>query len=397
MALAPQDALVKLDDALAKADLTAARNQLVLLEKAHPQDGRVAVMRARVMASEGDTAGACVKLDRLQNDAAAGGLARGYLGAILVAQRRYEEGLPHLEAARALKVDDAPVRHALGVALAAQGDYPNALPHLLDACARMPASAPSFFYTGICHAELGDFDAAAKALIQCVQIQPGYEEGWEALCRVEVTRGNTTVARKLLDEALKHNKDSLIIRRYQVGLLVELGDSAAALKALEAIPASARNAQDLVNLSMLAGEKKDRAGALKHAQAAVKADPNLDRAQYALGLALEGQTPLDRAAVLAAYHKAVALGDDRGDAGTRLGFVLMESGDKAELKTAVSVLEAAVERSGDAPGAVLNLALAYARNGDKPKAKAMCSVIMADDGAAPSDTEQAQRLLKTLG
>lgn len=397
MSLASQDALTRVDDALAKADLPAVRTQLNALEKAHPQDGRVGVLRARLMAGEGDVAGATVKLRKLTEDKAAGPLARGYLGAVLVAQRQYQEALAHLQAARDAKVNDAPIAHALGVALASQGNHAQALPLLVDACTRMPASGPSWFYAGICHAEAGDFDAAAKALIQCVQVQPGYEEAWEALCRVEISRGNEPVARKLLEEGLKQTKGSLVLRRYQVGLLTELGDSAGAFKALEAIPAASRNAQDLCNLSMLCMEKKDRANALKHAQAAVKLDGAWDRAHFVLGLALEGQQPMDRAAVINAYKKAIAAGDASGAAGTRLGFVLMESNDKADLQAAVDILEAAVERSEDAPGAVLNLALAYARSGDKSKAKAMCSVILADKSAAPSDAEQAERLMKTLG
>jgi tetratricopeptide (TPR) repeat protein len=350
-----------------------------------------------VVAAEGDVAGALSRLDRLANDASHGALARGYRAAIQVAQRRYTDALPALEASFRAGVDEPALRHALGVALAAQGRSKEALPHLQNATQRMPSLGVSHFYLGICHAELGAMGSAQQALARAVELQPDLEDAWEALARVEVSRGNTGVAQKLMDEAVRINKDSLLLRRYQAQLLSDLGQAQGALAAIQAIPETQRNAEDLANLAILSMATGAMGPALKHAQAATRADGKLPAAFHALGLALEAQTPMDRAAVIDAYKKAIALGDPGGVTGTRLGFVMMESDDKAVLTEAVSVLNAAVERSGKAPGALLNLALALARLGDANAAKATARSLLADPRTGASEKEQAQRLIKTLG
>jgi tetratricopeptide (TPR) repeat protein len=394
---ASQDALDQLELAFEQGDLKVIRKEVTALEKAHPSDVRLAVARARLTAAQGDVAGAMGSLEKLVDDDDHGALAKAYLGALLVAQRNYVEGRAMLEEALEAGVDVPALRHSLGVALAAAGLFEEGLQHLAAAAEKMPGSAPTFFYMGVCFGELGQWDRAAGALFNCIRVDPHYEEGFEALGRVEVERGNPAQARVLAEEGLKHNPGSRILLRFKATVLSDLGDAEGALEALHRIPSGNRTAEDLTNTALMAAGSGDYARALKNAEAAVKAAPNSPHAHYALGLALEGQKPPRQAAVLAAYQASVDLGDPSGEAGTRLGFLQLEDEDPAVRKQAITSLEGAVERSGESPGAVLNLALAYAKDGQKAQAKAMCGVVLADPRAAASEQEQATRLSKVLG
>jgi len=394
---APQDALKTLETAFEKADIPGIRTLLPPLENAHPTDVRLKVARARLRAVDGDVGAAITLLEKHVADPKDGALARAYLGALLVAQRRHADGRVHLEAALAAGADVPAGRHALGVALLALGHARDSVAHLAKAAERMPSSAPTHFYLGVAMAELAQWEHAATALGAAIRLQPSYEEAYDAASRVELARGNADRAKAILQEGLAAAKDSPILLRAQAQVCSQLGDARGALSALQKLPAKDLSAEDRTNLALMSMGVGDGGSALRHAEAAVKADALSHRAQYALGLALEAQKPLPRPKMLAAYRKAVELGDPLGDAGTRLGFVLMEEDTPAAATEAVKVLEAAVTRSGQAPGSVLNLALAYARSKDAAKAKAMCNTILADARASASDREQAQRLLKTLG
>ncbi|MFH1810761.1 MAG: tetratricopeptide repeat protein [Pseudomonadota bacterium] len=390
-------ALAQLDAQFVDGDLKKLRNTMKKIEAAHGDAPALQVAKARVQAAEGDLDGAVKALSALSQQAEVRDLASGYLGAIHVAQGRYIEALPLLQKSLNSGVDDAGLHHALGVALGSQARHDEALPHLATAAEHLPTSSPTFFYLGVSLAERGRWNEAADAFARSAKLDARYVDAFEALARVEIERGQVDQALKVLDEGLRHNPEAVALVRLRMQVHADHGQPEQALKALKAIPAAQRDVEDLCNLTLLSLHLDKSAEALKHAEVAVKRGADQARAHYALGLALEAQQPLDRARVIAAYRQSITLGDPGGEAGTRLGFMLLEEAPGASVAEAVKVLEAASTRNQGHPGTLLNLALAQAKAGHADRAKPLCQQILKDPRSSPNLRDQAQRLMQSLG
>jgi tetratricopeptide (TPR) repeat protein len=392
----PSEALQSLEEAFEAGDVAAIKAQLAPLERDHPEDLALKVQRARLDAAEGEVERALAQLEALDQAHPGEGLPAAYLGAILVARKQYGRGKPLLEKAFSLGVVVPAAEHAMGVALGAEDRFADALPYLGRAAEKMPTSAPTFFYMGVSFAELAEWADAEDAFARCVEIAPKYVDGWEALARVEVELKKPDAAVRALDEGLVHNPGHLSLQRLKVQVKADHNDPDGALEAILDIPEARRVEEDWSNLAQLCMARDRWADALTHARKAAKSAPESPRTHFLLALALEGQKPMDRAAVLAELRKSVDLGDPTGDAGTRMGFLLMEDAPGGKVGEAIAVLEAARERSGDAPGTLLNLALAYAKGERKEDARVLASTVANHAGASANEREQAARLLKVL-
>ena len=389
-------ALTRIEQHFAAADLAAVERELKPLAAKHGADPQLQVVQARLQVARGDVGAGEAALRSVVDRHPDHALARGYLGAVLTGQRQYEEALPLLESALAAGARSPALEHAVGVALGASGRHAEALPHLAVAADAMPSWAPTYFYLGVCYAELGQWDLAADALAQSARLAPSYTDAFDALARVEVERQQPKAALAALDAGLKHNPGQLDLRRLRVQILLDHGDLEAAAADLEKIPAKQRDGDDLCTMATLAMREQRFDQALDNARTAVRRDPRSARAQHALGLALEGQQPLDRPAVVAAYRAAIECGDPDGAAGTRLGFVLLEESTVAAWREAQEVLEAAAVRNGRDPGTLLNWALACAKNGQRAKAAELCQAIAAAPTANANVRDQAARLAKQI-
>lgn len=394
-----QTDLAALEHAFDGGDINAVTALLAALEANHPRAVQVQVARARVLAAQDQAPEAVKLLEQVTQQHPADPLPRAYLGAFLVGLRRFGEGLALLEEAVAHGGDVPAAHHALGVALGAHGRHEQAVVHLKAATQRSPSSAPTFFYLGASLAELGQWEQAAHAFARCCQLNAQYTLAFEALARVQVEMMQPRVANATLEEGLRHNPHAVSLLRLRVQLLADHDDLDGAIRAVDAIPPSLLTSEDMVNKAMLQMVADQWADACDDAQSAVQLDPESWRAHYTLALALEAQQPMDRDAVLRHHRKAIDLGDPLGDAGTRLGFLLLAPSHEAapDVDGAIRVLQAAADRNGGAPGTLLNLSLAYVKAGRREDARASCEGVLKHPEATASTRQQVERLLTRLG
>ncbi len=389
----PQEDANALEAAFATGDVAALEKQLAALEKSHGQDVTVAVAKARLQAATGQVEEALAHLEQLHAQHAGHPLVVGYLGAVLAGTRAYGKARPLLDGALRAGLDAGAIHHAYGVCLLQAGDALTALKHLTLGVERLPSNPSGFFYMGVALAELRQWDKAAQTLAACIQLAPSYADAFDALARVHVERGDMERAASTVEEGLKHNPNDAELSRLRIQLAADRGDNAGAEAALEAIPDEERTAEDWCNLALFAAGRGSGVETRIAAEAAVKADPTLWRAHYMLGLAMEMDPEVSRLKVVAAYKKAVELGDPMGEAGTRLGFVLSADGPHANPAEAVEVLRLTRKRSKDAAATMLHLALAYARAGNNAGAAEAAQAALAAPDATPSIQDQARRLM----
>jgi len=389
---APALALSRLDSAFDTADLAAAATLVAELETSHAASIPVQVARARLTAAQGDVSGAQRRLSALVESHPAEGLPRAYLGAVLVSQNAHQEALEHLE--RALKTGgDVPAaRQALGMALLETGKLETSLPHLQKAVTDMPTSWMAWFYLGICLGDMGRWDVAGAALAKSLTLRPNNPDAYEALARVQVEQKKIDDALATLDDGLRIMAGSENLLRLKVQIFADFGRLEDAEATLKKLPAQSRNAEDFCILATLEMNKGRWKEALKLAQAAVDVDEASPRAFFSLGLALEGQQPLDRPSAMDAYRACIQHGDPTGEAGTRLGYMLLED---EQTDDAIAELEGARDRNGGAPGTLLNLAIAYLKSDRKSPAGELAATVLEHPLSTPGMREQAGRIVKS--
>lgn len=388
--------LSALEDAFARGDTVAARKLADELAKKYPQDPHGLVAKARLKGADGDVPGALQDLEKLAAADESGGLARAYLGSLLSLTGQHDKAIPALEAALAKPGGDVPAaRHSLGVSLLATGRTKEAMPHLAKAADAMPTSASTLFHLGQGAELLQEYEHAARAYVQCVRSDPAYPGAFAALVRCYALTGKLDLAASSVEEGLRHNPGDPELMRFRVQVAFDQNDHKRAREALLAIPEGQRDVDDLHNLVMLALEAENPAEAEPHARLAVKKAPDDWRAHWLLGLSLEGKEPMPRREVIEAYEAAIARGDPQGEAGTRLGLVLLQ-GDEADPDLAAEVLEDARARNPNHAGLLLHLALARANLGDRDQAAKLADEVRGHANATEMEREQAARLKEAL-
>lgn len=383
------------DEALARGDLDAAESALAVLERDHADDLGTRVARARIDAARGDVAGARAALEALVNQHPKAGLPRAYLGSILIALGETMKGMTHLKTAFANEGGDVPAaHHAMGAALLKAGRVEEAVQHLERAADGMAESSATFFYLGQAAELLGEPAKAEAAYLRCVDVEPRFAEAWASLVRVRAMTGRLDEAKQAVDAGLEANPADPQLVRFRVQVAFDRGDLSEAKRALEDIPEDERGVEDLGNLALIALGDQRFDDALAFADHAAKRDGAHWQPPYLKGLALEGKGA-PRADVVAAYEQAVEAGDPHGEAGTRLGYLLIAS-DAPDAERAVDVLSAAAQRNGRAPGTLLNLALAYAKLGRSDNAKGLADEVMKSPRAREHDKAEAEKLRSAL-
>jgi Flp pilus assembly protein TadD len=181
--------------------------------------------------------------------------------------------------------------------------------------------------------------------------------------------------------------------RAHVELALARGRADDAARLLFAMPEAARDVDDWTNISSLLADQGKGHDALMAAKRGMELSPRSARAAFAFGRALD-LLGASFVLVRTAYEHAVALGDDEGRAGTRLGYLLLTR-DDVDPNVAVTILDGAVKKT-DAPGAKLNLALASWKSGDTTRAQTLAGDVLRSTKAAPSERSQAQKILQKL-
>lgn len=385
------------DRAFALGDVSAARDIAKRMKKDAPSALETRVVLARLEAVEGDPKKALASLNALADEHGGDPLPRAYAGSILVALGEPAAAIPELMAA--LDDDDADVpaaHHAMGVALLLLGRYDEAHGHLEAAVEKLPESAAPRFYLGQAHEARGQVDAAAEQYEKSTSIEPGYVDAWIGRVRLRAVAGDLQSAKETLAEALTHNPNEPELMRLRVQIALDEGDPSGARQALLDIPKARRDVEDWCNLAVFALQESDWQRAHAHAEQAERTDGEHWWPPYLVGIALEGLAR-SRAEVMDAYQRSIDNGDPAGEAGTRLGFVMISGDDEdKDAPHAVVVLEQAARRNKRAAGTLLNLAIACENAGDSARAMKLAHEILGQDDAPPPVREQAERLVEAL-
>src|SRR5690606_1960978 len=109
----------------------------------------------------------------------------------------------------------------LGVLEMRKGQWAKGLERFSELVKHHPQSFLAFRNAGNCHAQLRNFQAASKCLEQALRLFPDYTDAKIDLGIVCYAGGRADVAKKILDECLKENPQSL---RTQA-LLDEIGQA----------------------------------------------------------------------------------------------------------------------------------------------------------------------------
>jgi tetratricopeptide (TPR) repeat protein len=167
------------DDALARGYLGAA-----LLATGHREEAGAELQKA-----------AELKLRAAVADNAGDSSAYYELGRLLLEQGRLEEAVLNLRKAAGLRPSSAPVQCGLGVALFRQGRLDESLSALRRALDLDSRYAPAHYNLGLAFDRMGRADEAIRQWQEALEIDPRYEEAHDSL-------GNALYARGKIAEAL---------------------------------------------------------------------------------------------------------------------------------------------------------------------------------------------------
>ncbi len=123
------------------------------------------------------------------------------LGHYLLARRKPEEALTHLQRAVQWDTNSAPARHELAVVLSMLGRTREAIEHLDAACRLEPREAEYRFKLGLAWNELGDLTRTIESLEQAVRIAPRHSRALYNLGLAFSSRGDTEQALEMLTRA----------------------------------------------------------------------------------------------------------------------------------------------------------------------------------------------------
>lgn len=309
-----------------------------------PSPGDDLYQRAQDAAARGDLKAARDQLtEALRHDDRHAG-AHTTLGFILGQQGDLTSARAHLERAIALRPDSSDAHYNLGVALWYGGVKDKALEHLGQSVRLDPAAGASHAFLGVALREQGDLPAAAVSLQRAIALMP-------PTAAVYIDLGITFVRAGELDRA---------VGQFEAGLnlpppSVPTPDWDSAIAGLRQALASHPDRPDAHNvLGLLLGRRGAVSGEVAaQFREAIRLRPDYAQAHNNLGLVLlqAGDDP----AALAAFREAVRISPEYADARINLGAALTPTDADAaivELEKAVALAPASVK-------AHFNLALAY--------------------------------------
>jgi tetratricopeptide (TPR) repeat protein len=388
--------LERFDSAFAIGDIETAKKIAESMQSADPEAVMTRVVLARLEAVEGDPKAALDTLEALVGEHPKDPLPRAYFGSLLVGLGEPMKAISQLKIALDGGGDVPAAHHAMGVAMLVAGRLDEAHKHLSDAVERMPESAPSHFFLGQVYEAQGEVEPAGQQYARSVEIEPRYVDGWVGRARLKAMFGRLDLAKEAIDEGLEHNPGDGTLMRLRVQAAVDSGDVEGAQKALDDIPEEERIAEDWCNMAVLELQASRWEAALSYAKRGAETDAEHWWPPYLEGLAQEGEGA-EREVVIAAYERAIDLGDAFGEAGTRLGFLLLTGEpEERDPPRAVATLEQAAERNGGAPGTLLNLSIACENAGDNVRAQELASEVAKHPHARPGEVEQAEKILDAL-
>jgi tetratricopeptide (TPR) repeat protein/mono/diheme cytochrome c family protein len=135
---------------------------------------------------------------------------RAFLGSAYVEVGRFEEALPHLQAAQRLG-DKTPLTHNyLGVATMSLGRLPEAVSHFRRAVAAAPRDEALLFNLATALSDMGRIAEAEAAYRKSVTMNPDYADGHLNLAALLSQKGQLKEALPHFERAVALNPDSVI-------------------------------------------------------------------------------------------------------------------------------------------------------------------------------------------
>jgi tetratricopeptide (TPR) repeat protein len=306
-------------EAVAKGDLTSAKEQLVEAIRADDAYAEAHSLLGYLLGQEGDLASA----------------------------------LPHLERAVALRTDSADAHYSYGAALWYSGSKDKALSELEKSVRLDPGAGASYALLGMALRETGDLTASQLNLKRAIALSPTTAATFIDLGIVFLRQGE-------LDRALAQFKAGL-----NAASALPAPDWDAAITGLrERIAKDPSRAEAHNVLGLLLGRKAaDSNEVLAELREAVRLRPDYAEAHNNIGLVLAQNGEDDKA--IAEFHEAVRIQPDYADAHANLGAALMFS----DVEQAITELEKATALDPTLVKAEVNLAEAYGNSPSHGSAK----------------------------
>jgi tetratricopeptide (TPR) repeat protein len=300
--------------------------------------------RAQEAAARGDLAAAKDQLIEAVRVNDTDGQAHNLLGFIQGQQGDLESAVNHLQRAVQLLPDSSEPRYSLGVALWYGGSKDKAIGELRESVRLDPAAGASHAFLGMAERETGDFASARLSLQRAIALLPPMPATYIDLGIVFLRTGD-------LDRALGQFEAGLNVPS-PVPPTPDWDSAIAGLR--EALGRHPERADAHNVLGLVLGRKgagtNEVVGEFREA---VRLHPDFAEAYNNIGLVLT-QADDDNAAITA-YGQALKIRPDYADAHANLGAALIST----DAEQAVSELEKAVSLAPDSVKAQFNLAVAY--------------------------------------
>ncbi|MFZ9888714.1 MAG: tetratricopeptide repeat protein, partial [Myxococcota bacterium] len=289
------------------------------------------------------------------------------LGLVELASGQFEAAVRALQAALMETTPSAPLwRLARGRALLALGRTPEARDELRRVIERAPAAVAAWYTLGRCAEEEGTWDEALEAYATAQNGSAPHPYACAAEVQLALHLGRTERAAAALHRGLVVAPTDPALLRLKVPLAVARGEEPKAIEEMMRAEGPAWLPEELLSLGLLALERGLLEMAEQSARAVMGSAGDDWRGPYLLARVLEAKGA-PREEVFNAYEAALDAGDPEGEAGARLGVLLLE-GPRADPELALEVLGAARERNPVHGGVVLHLAFAHLSCGEREEA-----------------------------
>ena len=398
------DAYKRAEEAAAKGDLNAARDQLAAALRLDANHAEAHNLLGFVLGQQGDPAAALVHLERavaLRPESPEGhynlGVALWYTGA-------RDKALAELRESARLDAAAGPSHAFLGVALRETGDLSGARASLQRAIALLPPTAAVYIDLGITFLRAGnldkslgqleaglnvqsppmpvpDWDAAIAGLRHSLSANPKRADAHNVLGLLLGRKGaDGSEVAKAFREAIRLRPDFAEAHNNLGLVLIQSGDDEGGIAALrEAVRLGPDYAEARTNLGA-ALTPTDAAAAVQELEKAVSLAPASVKAQFNLAMAYGASPNRGSAKEIEQLRKVIALAPTFGRAHLALGKALLREGNVPE---AVGALQEVVRLEPTSGEAHYQLGLALARAGRKDEASAELEkgrgLIAADD------------------
>lgn len=201
-----------------------------------------------------------------------------YVCALGDAQRNlglWREASRHYRKALELDVDHVRAESNLGALLAGFGESEQARAHCMRAVRKAPDSWQAHHLLGRCHYQLEAFDEAMDAYANAFELHPGFTDLSVDIARVWQENGDLAEAYAWYQRALATSPDNVAARSGLASILLDQGQSVAALAVLAEIMETHGGDADLLRVhAQCLWSEGDADGAVSSLRAAQAAQPN---------------------------------------------------------------------------------------------------------------------------